>query len=144
MAKNFTKLRPDQATLAGLTHSIGVLPILAFAEENDSLIRDGFTLDKVIESLQGSLGTMILQNWGFPEEVSMVPAHHKDFDRNVAVVDFVDLVMVANLQSSSHPHADRDWSEIPAFSHIGLDPDPECAELVDYHEDVAIAKTILS
>ena len=28
MAKSFTSLRPDQAALAGLTHTIGVLPIL--------------------------------------------------------------------------------------------------------------------
>ncbi len=146
MAKSYTKLRPDQATLAGLTHSIGVLPILAFAEQNDSMIRDGFALEKVIDSLQGSLGTMILQSWDFPEDLSMVPAHYTNFKRNTASVDFVDLVMVANLQTvahSNHPHAGLDWSEIRAFSNIGLDPDLESAELEDYYEDVAVAKTIL-
>ena len=78
MAKSFTKLRPDQATLAGLTHSIGVLPILAFAEENDVLIRDSFTLDAIIHSLKGSLGTTILQRWDFPDDLSMVPTHYTD------------------------------------------------------------------
>jgi HD-like signal output (HDOD) protein len=28
LARNFAKLKPDQAMLAGLTHNIGALPIL--------------------------------------------------------------------------------------------------------------------
>jgi len=34
LASNFTKLKPDQATLAGLVHEIGILPILTLAEDN--------------------------------------------------------------------------------------------------------------
>lgn len=146
LARNFTRLRPDQATLAGLVHSIGVLPILSFAEENPALIRDSFALETVIESLHGRLGQKILESWNFPEDLSMVPAHYTDFDRNVAQVDFVDLIMVSHLQTLSgpeHPHARQDWSEIPAFRNIGLDTNLENPELEAYREDVETAKVML-
>ncbi len=34
LAKSFRTLRPDEAALAGLTHAIGVLPILTWVEDN--------------------------------------------------------------------------------------------------------------
>ena len=37
ICKHKTKLRPDQAALAGLIHQIGVLPILSYAENHTSL-----------------------------------------------------------------------------------------------------------
>ena len=114
LAKTFTPLRADQATLAGLTHSIGVLPILAWAEENSGLLQDSLTLDKVIENIHGTLGTMILQRWGFPDEISMVPSNYTKFSRVAERVDYIDIVMVANLQrvaGSSHPLNDLDWTD---------------------------------
>ena len=147
LAKSFTGLRPDQATLAGLIHTIGVLPILSFAEENPALIRDSFALEQAIASLHGPLGTKILEKWDFPDDLSMVPRHYTDFDRNVAHVDLVDLVMVSHLQTLNgpeHPHANQDWSEIPAFRNIGLDTDLENPELEDYHEDIASAKVMMT
>lgn len=146
LAKSFTSLRPDQATLAGLIHTIGVLPILAFAEDNPALIRDSFALEQIIDNLHGRIGTKILESWNFPEDLVLVPRHYTDFSRNVADVDFVDLVMVSYLQTrhgSGHPHATQDWAEIPAFRNVGLDTDLEDPELEDYHEDVASAKVML-
>lgn len=146
LAKSFTGLRPDQATLAGLIHTIGVLPILSYAEDNPALIRDSFALEQVIAALHGPLGTKILESWDFPDELSMVPGHYTDFDRNVADVDLVDLVMVSHLQTlggPDHPHAIQDWSDIPAFRNIGLDTELENPELEGYREDVATAKVML-
>jgi HD-like signal output (HDOD) protein len=143
LAKNFTPLRADQATLAGLTHTIGVLPILAWAEENSSMLQDSLTLDKVIENIQGSLGTMILQRWGFPDEIALVPSHYTAFSRVSDRVDYVDVVMVANLQRLSgtdHPYTRLDWSQIHAFENIGLDPTADSSEMADFEEDVAAAK----
>lgn len=146
LAKSFTRLRPDQATLAGLIHTIGVLPILTFAEDNPSLIRDSFVLENIIDSLHGKIGRKILESWDFPEDLVLVPGHYTDFTRNVAEVDFVDLVMVSYLQTrhgTGHPHAGMDWAEIPAFRNVGLDTDFEDPELEEYHEDVQTAKVML-
>ena len=147
LAKSFTKLRPDQATLAGLTHAIGVLPILTWAEENASLLNDGLTLDRVIESIHGSLGTMILQSWDFPDEIAMVPAHHTNFERQSEHADYVDVVMVACLQSltgSNHPYTELDWSSINAFGNLGLDPHPEANALEELEEEFQGAKDVFA
>lgn len=146
LAKSFTRLRPDQAALAGLTHNIGVLPILTWAEENETLLQDSMTLDRVIESIHGSLGTMILQSWDFPPEIAMVPAHHMDFERASDQADYIDVVMVANLQNlpADHPLTQKDWNSIQAFRNLGLDSDMESSELEDLEEDVRAARDSLS
>jgi HD-like signal output (HDOD) protein len=143
LAKNFTRLRSDQAALAGLTHSIGVLPILSWAEEHPQLMSDSLTLDKVIDGIHGSLGTMILKSWNFPEEITVVPSQYTEFSRKVAEPDYVDVVMVANLQTlagTEHPFTRLDWQEIHAFRNLGLDPDMESSQLEDLEEDLASAK----
>ncbi|MCB1685776.1 MAG: HDOD domain-containing protein [Pseudomonadales bacterium] len=147
LAKAYTRLRPDQATLAGLTHMIGVLPILAWAEEHPQFLQDSLTLDRVIDSIHGSLGTMILQRWEFPEEVAMVPAHYTNFERKAARVDYTDIVMVANLQlhsGTSHPYTKIDWHSIQAFTNIGLDPDVETGELAELSADIDEARSSIS
>ncbi len=146
IAKRFTDLRPDQATLAGLTHSIGVLPILTFAESHPELVRDGALLDTVIERAHGSLGTMILHAWGFPSHLVMVPAGYTTFDRATEQPDLVDVVMVANLQTlvdTQHPHAALDWSRIGAFTRLGFDPDPHSADLAEFREEAAATVALI-
>lgn len=143
LAKKFTRLRPDQAALAGLTHSIGVLPILAWAEQNTNLLGDSMTLDRVIEGIHGALGTMILQSWEFADEIALVPSHYAAFDRAAPAADYADVVMVANLQTlvgTNHPYTEMDWSEIRAFANLGLDPNPECEQLAELSEDMAAAR----
>ncbi len=61
----------------------------------------------------------------------------------VAEPDFVDVVMVANLQTlvgTDHPFTQLDWQEIQAFHNLGLDPDMEASQLEDLEEDLAEAK----
>lgn len=139
----FAKLRPDQASLAGLTHVIGVLPILSWAEDHGDLLRDSMTLDRVIDAVHPTLGTVILRSWDFPEEVAVVPSQYTDFARASDHADYVDVVMVANLQTlvgTQHPFTKADWSEIHAFQNLGLDPTMEADEIAGYEEDFAAAK----
>jgi HD-like signal output (HDOD) protein len=95
LARHFTNLQPGQALLAGLTHQIGKLPILAFAENNDSLLNDSFALGKVLSVLHPSLGSYILKMWDFPEELVAVSKNYLLFDRKVDKVDYADIVQVA-------------------------------------------------
>ena len=139
LARNYTGLKTDQATLAGLTHAIGVLPILSWAEENDGIIRDSMTLDKVIDSMHGRLGSMILSNWDFPMPIAMVPSEYQNFSRTPDSTDYVDVVTVAYLQSLSetdHPHAKLDWSEVTAFERLGLDPNVEDEDMEALFEEL--------
>lgn len=125
LCKHYTRLLPDQATLAGLVHQIGVLPILTYAEEHNELLADSISLNHVIEQIHPIIGDKILRTWEFPELIAMVPSQYLDFSRDSAKVDYVDIVQVATLQSylgSEHPYAQLDWSQIPAFRKLGLDP----------------------
>jgi len=126
LARSFTDLPSDRATLAGLTHRIGVLPILAWAEANDELIEDEATLERVIESSQGSIGTMILTKWNFPPELACIPSQLREYGRQSPDADFVDLVQIAELQSvvgTEHALTHMDWSGVAAFERLGFDPE---------------------
>ena len=125
LCRHYTRLMPDQATLAGLIHQIGVLPILTYAEEHDELLSDSISLNHVIEKIHPIIGDRILKAWDFPENIAIVPSQYLDFTRNSPKVDYVDIVQVATLQSylgSEHPYTQLDWSQIPAFAKLGLDP----------------------
>ncbi|WNO08029.1 HDOD domain-containing protein [Teredinibacter sp. KSP-S5-2] len=146
--KHKTKLRPDQATLAGLTHQIGVLPILSFAEDHPSLLRDSFTLDKIINEIHPQLGVKILTTWEFPSEIRNVPVDHLNFTRQIAAPDYADLVTVAMLEDYAGDkggiYANLDFSTVTAFDRLGLDPNIESAEAEDLSEDMEAAMKMLS
>lgn len=129
LASNFTKLKPDQATLGGLIHQIGILPILTLAEENPQILDHEPVLDKIIDRLQGKVGRAILKAWDFPEDLRGVTVGCTDFTRDVSpVADYIDVVTVAKLQSypeGEGPFAHIDTSTIPAFRKLGLSTDVE-------------------
>jgi len=147
LARNFTRLKPDQAMLAGLTHNIGTLPVLTWAEEHDRLLNDGITLDRVIDEIHGELGSLILRNWKFPDEIAAVPETHTKYDRPAHATDYIDVVMVAHLQTfagTNHPLAQLDWNRIQAFHNLGLDPSIESSEMEDISEEFEAAMSALA
>ncbi|MCZ4324064.1 HD-like signal output (HDOD) domain, no enzymatic activity [Pseudomonas sp. 8BK] len=146
LCKHYTRLLPDQATLAGLVHQIGVLPILTYAEEHSELLADSISLNHVIEQIHPIIGDKILRAWEFPELIAMVPSQYLDFTRDSAKVDYVDIVQVATLQSylgSEHPYTQLDWSQIPAFRKLGLDPSQNLNEDEDLSAAMEAAMSML-
>lgn len=146
LCRHYTGLKPDQATLAGLVHKIGVLPILTYAEDNRKLLKDVSVLDQVIEDIHPQIGRKILETWDFPEELQLVPEEHMHFDRNVNEVDYADIVMIANLQSyigTDHPLTQMDWTPISAFQRLGLDPEVNAHEAEDLSADMEAAMAFL-
>ncbi|MEH6556448.1 MAG: HDOD domain-containing protein [Oceanicoccus sp.] len=146
LARHYTKLKPDQATLAGLVHKIGVLPVLTYAEDNRKLLKDIPMLDELIEMSYPEIGSKILAAWEFPEALRLVPEEHVQFDRVVDAVDYSDVVMVANLQSyigTEHPLTQMDWSSISAFSRLGLSHEINTHEVEDLSDDMEAAMALL-
>lgn len=127
LCRHYTRLKPDQATLAGLVHQIGVLPILSYAEENNQLMADSISLNLVIERIHPILGDRILAAWDFPVPLRHIPTEHLDFNRSTPTIDYADIVQVAMLQSlnSEHPLAQMDWGTIASFNKLGLAQDEE-------------------
>lgn len=142
LCKHCTKLRPDQATLAGLVYQIGVLPILSYAEEHPVLLKDGISLDIVIEKIHPKIGAKILASWDFPQEIQNVPTEHLNFSRQIPKADYADLVTVAMLQSafSDNQNAnDVDFKQVTAFERLGLDPEIQAAEAEDLSAEMEAA-----
>ncbi|MBL4794102.1 MAG: HDOD domain-containing protein [Pseudomonadales bacterium] len=146
LCRHYTKLKPEQATLAGLVHEIGVLPILTYAEHNDSLLdEDGF--EDIIRAVHPKIGSTILKYWDFPPELIDVPREFLNFEREtVGDPDYIDIVMVANLQShlnEKHPYNEMDWSTVPAFNRLGLSTDVDSQEAEDLSTEMAEAMKLL-
>ncbi len=146
LCRHYTKLRPDQATLAGLVHKIGVLPILTYAEDHPFLLNDSLTLDKVVDELHAPIGDLILRTWGFPEELAHIPSQHMNFQRAIPKADYADIVTVAMLQSyagSDSPLAHIDCSKVTSFERLGLDPEIQLSESEDLSADMEAAMALL-
>ena len=143
LCKHYTNLRPEQATLAGLMHQIGVLPILSYAEQYSALLKDSLTLESIIKSVHPKIGAKILDAWDFPQEIRNVPTAHLDFTRTTTTTDYADIVTVALLQSRSAEYESLDYGTVTAFDRLGLDPNIESAEAEDLSAEMAEAVKLL-
>lgn len=146
LCRHFTRLMPDQATLAGLVHQIGILPILTYAEESNALLKDSISLNHVIDRIHPIIGEHILRAWDFPEQITAVPANYLDFERQSSSVDYVDIVQVAVLQSyadTTHPLSQVDWSKVGAFSQLGLDVQSRISDNEDLSASMEAAAKML-
>jgi HD-like signal output (HDOD) protein len=125
IAKSSTNLESDSALLAGLTHSIGLAPILVKAESDPGLLNNSLELEKLLFDLYPKVGAEILRNWGFSEALIKVPLEHLNIDRNGdnGKADYVDIVQVALLQTiddEAHPLAGIDQSTVTAIDRLGM------------------------
>lgn len=125
IAKTSTNLESDSALLAGLTHSIGLSPILVKAESDPVLLNNTQVLEKLLYSLYPVVGSRILKMWGFSDALIKVPSEHLNIDRNGdnGKADYVDIVQIALLQTlddDSHPLAGIDQSQVSALDRLGM------------------------
>ena len=145
LAQQFTRLKPDQATLAGLVHLIGVLPILRYVEDNDIRI-NSVVLDNVVDELHPMIGVKILEKWDFPTELRNIPQDYMNLERQPAAADYADLVLVANLQlaaGTDSPLNELDRHELGAFKRLGIDPDNLFGEEEDLNAQMEAAMALL-
>jgi putative nucleotidyltransferase with HDIG domain len=140
LANRFTKLKPDEAMLAGLIHDIGELPLIAKAEHNTQLANNLDALDKLSEKLHATLGKVIVQTWHFSPELITAVAEHENLTRVSEKLDIADVVTVANLLSyagKSHRLTQADWVTVPAFSKLGISPEDSIATLEEARDEIA-------
>ena len=141
LCSQFTKLKPDQALLAGLVHDIGALPILTMAEDVPELLENEAMLDSIISKAHCAVGEAILRKWNFPDDIIAVAAEHEDITRDKdGAADYVDIIIVANIEShmgSDHPLTKTDLSTVKAFAKLGLEPESEMVDVEAVQETQA-------
>jgi HD-like signal output (HDOD) protein len=125
IAKHYTNLEADGALLAGLTHSIGLSPILVRAESDSELLNDNAELVKLLEESAPIVGTEILKKWGFSQALVDVPMQHLVLDRqgNNGKADYADVVQVALLQTvagSDHPLGSIGLDNLSSMDRVGM------------------------
>lgn len=145
LARKFTKLKPDQAMLAGLIHDIGAIPIYMEAV-NIPELEDEEVLQNVVTKIHNLIGTTILDDWNFPQELIDVVSNHEDLNYDSGEgVDYVDVVTVANILSylgSNHPLTKCDWAEASAFKKLGLTPEESIKVMEEAQEEVNMIQSI--
>ncbi|MFT7558792.1 MAG: HD-like signal output (HDOD) protein [Flavobacteriales bacterium] len=146
LCKHYTKLRPDQAALAGLVFQIGILPILSYAEDHPSLMKDSISLENVINAVHPKIGVKILTAWEFPSELQNIPLDHLDFSEVKPQVDYTDIVTVAMLQSFANtPRFETlNLHSVKAFARLGLEPEIESAEAEDLSAEMEAAMALFT
>jgi HD-like signal output (HDOD) protein len=125
IARSATRLESDGALLAGLTHCIGLSPILVKAEGDSELLNNADKLERILCELYPAVGGQILKTWGFSDQLVEVPLEHLNTERsgNDGEADYVDIVQVALIQTlddDSHPLANIDQADIGAFDRLGM------------------------
>lgn len=127
IAKSTQGVEPDSALLAGLTHAIGLSPLLVKAESDPELLNNPQQLEDMLFELYPVVGAEILKRWDFSDSLCRVPAEHLDINRNGnnGVADYADIVQVALIETLDpgihHPLAGIDKSTVSSYQRLGMD-----------------------
>ncbi len=98
LARQYTKLNPDEALFVGLLHGIGGMYILVRADDHPGLFDNESDMLDIMQEWNSAIGSSILDNWGFPEYVSAAIGEFRDIDRqHEGDADYTDVLIVANL-----------------------------------------------
>jgi len=85
IAKRFSNVPVDSASLAGLMYQIGALPILSYAQDHDELLEDEDSLRQLIKEHHPKISEFILKTWKFPEEIASLPVQLSTVDLSSSI-----------------------------------------------------------
>ncbi|MET0055078.1 MAG: HDOD domain-containing protein, partial [Candidatus Thiodiazotropha sp. 6PLUC10] len=124
LAKVTKQFNPEHALLAGLLHDIGNVAILSYAERYPEVANDSEKLDQVMKDMRGRIGSVILRNWGFIEDLIEVTQEAENWQREIeGEADYADLVIVAQLHSFIGTPQMKDiptLDQAPSFNRLNL------------------------
>ncbi len=145
IAKNYSKLNPDDALIAGLVHNIGYLPMAN--ESFPEIESDPDLLIEIMSKVHTQVGKMILESWSFPKNVIDASVHYiEQFRTGTATLDLTDIVIIAGLNAyrgTDHPCTLPDWSQYPAFKKIGINSREDLDNLDQINPDIESARSML-
>ena len=151
LAKLLKKGDANEALLAGLLHNIGALPILSFADRLPENSYQPGDIDLCIEELSGQFGSVILEQWEFPENLKAIPLASSDWYSNTSgQLSLTDIVILAKYHyllgagdSKKLPMIDH----LPAYRKLGnqpLTPEMSLQILHDAKQQVSDAMSFFS
>ncbi|PVV21485.1 MAG: cyclic nucleotide-binding protein, partial [gamma proteobacterium symbiont of Ctena orbiculata] len=124
LAKISGQFNPEHALLAGLLHDIGNVAILSYAENFTEVAKDDEKLEQVMHDMRGSIGSAILQNWGFIDDLIQVTKEAENWYReHDGEADYTDLVIVSQLHTFIGSDAMKQLptlDQVPALKRLNL------------------------
>ena len=127
LAKQYTKISPDEAHLAGLLHDVGKLYVLMRIQDNPVFIDNERSLQEIMDAWHTSIGAAIIESWKFSEELAAAVRDHELYDlEGVRSPNLTDVVAVANLlanQQKVESVNQIDLNKIPACHRLRLHPE---------------------
>jgi HD-like signal output (HDOD) protein len=140
LARNHTKVNPDEAMLTGMMHGIGKLYILTRATSHPDLFAGEIVLNELINDWHASIGKAILENWDFSESMAQAVGDQDDLSRvNDGAPDLTDVVSVAILIASHGTDVvglEIALQELAAARRMGLDESKTLAVMQDSAAEV--------
>jgi len=138
------KVDPEEALLAGLTHNIGILPIIKLADQQVNLSFED--LEECLLISQAYIGKLVLTQWEFPEAIVKIPYLIDNWfyesGTDFGLVDIVILAKYHSLLGSEYMSFLPVLHDLPAFQKMGsqgLTPDMSLQMLHDAKQQVADA-----
>ncbi len=124
LAKQFTKLSADEALFVGLMHGIGEMYILVRADQHPELFNNEQDMLDIMREWNSSIGSSILENWGFAEHVSTAIGEYREINRqHEGDVDYTDVLILANLlfeYATSSDDVELQLEQVPACRNMQL------------------------
>ena len=125
LARNCTKVNPDEAMLTGMMHGIGKLYVLTRVVDHPELFASNTLLSQIINEWHASIGKAILENWDFSEAMAQAVGDQADVGRVLeGPADLTDVIVVSILMAShadDSPGLEASLSDVTAAKRLGLD-----------------------
>ncbi len=141
------KVDPEEALLAGLTHNIGVLPIIRLADQQASFSPD--ELEQCIRISSAYIGQCVLSQWGFADSLVRIPFLIDNWfyesGTEFGLVDVVILSKYHSLLGTDYMSFLPALHDLPAFQKLGdhgLTPDMSLQILHDAKQQVVEAMNL--
>ena len=116
LARKLRGFDPGEAQLAGLLHSIGVVPLLHYAAGHSQFAKDTELLDRLCVELAPWIGERMLLAWNFPVSIVTVARNMEQWWRDPGTdPELADLIIVA--QYLTYIHSDR-FGQLPPLIRL--------------------------
>jgi HD-like signal output (HDOD) protein len=140
LARNCTKVNPDEAMLTGMMHGIGKLYVLTRVIDHPELFASDSMLNQIIGEWHASIGKAILENWNFSEAMAEAVGEQADFTRvHDGPPDLTDVITVSILMASHAadiPALEAALSDLGAAKRLGLDEEKTLAVMRESASEV--------
>lgn len=130
-------LKPEEAMLAGLLHSVGKFYIFTRANDYPALFTDRKVLNDLVAQWHTGVARAIVESWNFPETLQIAVDEQEVRQRDLKQPpDLSDLLFLANVLARAGVKAAEHLGEVDALTRLNWDVDDLVEILEDNEEEL--------